>query len=167
VYTGFGFEGINESARIEFMARTLDHLDVATNPEEPAAPEQPVKGSEGGAPAGDGGKVGAQATKGRGYAKLKSVRLKGKKARVRVAIEGDAGATVAGRVKLARGKASYGSKRFKGTAGQVLSVDVRLSKQARRMLARGKALKATVLATGADGSGAAINARRAVRLARR
>ena len=28
VYTGFGFEGINESARNEFMARTLAHLGV-------------------------------------------------------------------------------------------------------------------------------------------
>ena len=28
VYTGFGFEGINESARNEFMKRTLTHLGV-------------------------------------------------------------------------------------------------------------------------------------------
>jgi hypothetical protein len=87
--------------------------------------------------------------------------------RVRVAIEGDAGATVAGRVKLARGKVTYGAKRFKGAAGQVVSVDVRLRKAARRVLARGKVLKATVVARGADSAGATINARRSVRLARR
>jgi murein tripeptide amidase MpaA len=167
VYTGFGFEGINEAARTEFMARTLDHLDVATNPV-PAAAPQPAAGDGAGAPTADDGKAGAQSAKGRAYAKLKSVRLKGKrKAQVRLAIEGDAGASVAGRVKLARGKASYGSKRFKGAAGQVISVNVQLSKKARRVLARGKTLKATVVASGADGSGAAINARRAVRLAAR
>ena len=33
LYTGFGFEGINESARNEFMKRTLTHLGVL-----PAAP---------------------------------------------------------------------------------------------------------------------------------
>jgi hypothetical protein len=149
------------------MARTLDHLGVATNPEEAAAPQPTQQGGGGGAPTGDDGKVGAQASKGRAYAKLKGVRLKGKKARVRVAIEGDAGATVAGRVKLARGKAVYGAKKFKGTAGKTISVNVRLNKKARRALARGKALKATVVASGADSSGAAINARRSVRLARR
>jgi hypothetical protein len=170
VYTGFGFEGINESARNEFMARTLDHLGIPTDPQEPAAGEEQPAGSAppAGSGAQDGGKVGTEAAKGRAYAKLKGVSLKGKrKARVRVAIEGDAGASVAGRVKLARGKAVYGAKRFKGSAGQVISVDVQLSRKARRALARGKALNATVVATGADSAGATINARRSVRLAAR
>src|SRR6185369_7734809 len=32
LYTGFGFEGINESARNEFMKRTLTHLGVLSTP---------------------------------------------------------------------------------------------------------------------------------------
>jgi hypothetical protein len=171
VYTGFGFEGINESARNEFMARTLMHLGIPTDPQEPAAPQSSAGGN--GTPAtppsgGDGGKVGGQTAKGRAYAKLKGTSLKGqRKVRVRVAIEGDAGATVSGRIKLARGKAVYGAKRFTGAAGQVISVDVALRKAARRALARGKVLKATVVAKGADSAGATINARRSVRLAAR
>ena len=37
VYTGFGFEGINESARTEFLRRTLTHLGVlAAGAQQPA-----------------------------------------------------------------------------------------------------------------------------------
>ena len=35
LYTGFGFEGINESARNEFMKRTLTHLGVLAAPPPP------------------------------------------------------------------------------------------------------------------------------------
>ena len=36
LYTGFGFEGINETARNEFMKRTLTHLGVLDAPAPPA-----------------------------------------------------------------------------------------------------------------------------------
>ena len=68
-----------------------------------------------------------------------------------------------GRVQLGR----YGAARFAGAAGQVLSVNVRLSRAARRVLTSGKVLKATLVATGADSAGATVNARQRVRLARR
>ncbi len=161
VYTGFGFEGINESARTAFMARTLEHLGViAETPVEAAA------GGGGSAVDTAAGAVGAagEVAKGRAYAKLKGTRLKGTRAaRVRVAIEGDAGATLSGRVQLGR----YGAARFAGAAGQVLSVNVRLNRAARRVLTSGKVLKATLVATGADSAGATVNARQRVRLARR
>ena len=38
LYTGFGFEGINESARNEFMKRTLTHLGVLATRRRPAPP---------------------------------------------------------------------------------------------------------------------------------
>ena len=42
LYTGFGFEGINETARNEFMKRTLTHLGVlGATPETPATPATP------------------------------------------------------------------------------------------------------------------------------
>jgi len=165
VYTGFGFEGINESERAAFMARTLAHLGVA-----PAASAgQPVQGAGGTTPPTTGTENGTRAgAKGRAYAKLKGIRLVGKrKVRVRVAIEGDAGATVSGRLRLARGKARYGSAAFKGAAGQLVGVDVRLNRAARKALARGRALKATLAASGADSAGTAINARQKVKLAQR
>ena len=43
VYTGFGFEGINEAARTEFLRRTLTHLGVEGLPGAPAAPVAPTR----------------------------------------------------------------------------------------------------------------------------
>jgi hypothetical protein len=169
VYTGFGFEGINESARTAFMQRTLEHLGIiATTPEEVAGGGGASPPAAAGGAGAAGGVAGAEVAKGRAFAKLKGTRLKGRRAvRVRVAIDGAAGATMSGRVKLARGKRAYGSARFKGTAGQVVSVNVRLNRAARRVIASGKVLKATLTATGADSTGATVNARQRVRLARR
>jgi hypothetical protein len=170
VYTGFGFEGINESARNEFMARTLAHLGVDTEPLPAAAAPQ-----AGGAPpqAGGSDSSGASNTatagvaKGRAYVKLKGVRLKGKRTlRVRIAVDGAAGATAAGRLRLTTGNAVLGRAKFAGAAGEVVTAKVRLGRAARRTLAAGRALKATLVATGADSGGATISARRSVQLAR-
>ena len=51
VFTGFGFEGINESARTEFLRRTLTHLGVLA-----AGAQQPVSGGAAQAGSGDQGR---------------------------------------------------------------------------------------------------------------
>ena len=166
VYTGFGFEGINESARNEFMARALAHLGVETEPlSSSGSAAAPQAGA--GATGQSGATQSAGAAKGRAYAKLKGFQLKGKrKLAVRVAIEGDAGASVAGRVRLAKGKAVLGRARFGGAAGKVVTVNLRLSRKARSTLAAKRSLKATLVASGADSGGLAVQARQRVQLSR-
>ena len=66
VYTGFGFEGINESARTEFLRRTLTHLGVAGRGRAAAG-----RGGRRRAGAAGGGTVGGGQGKGRAYAKIK------------------------------------------------------------------------------------------------
>jgi immune inhibitor InhA-like protein len=160
VYTGFGFEGINESARTEFLRRTLTHLGVLG-----AGTPQPGAGA-GNPPATPV----ANAKKGRAYAKLKvSRKLRvDRKGRVKVRVrgEGDAGATVSGKVRVMRGKARYGAKRFTVRAGETKTVKVKLRKRALRALRGRKALKATITVKGTDSSGAAIAARQVVRIKR-
>ena len=90
----------------------------------------------------------------------------GNRLRVRVAVEGDAGAGVAGRLRVTRGKAVLGSARFKGTAGQLVTVNVGLTRAARKALAGGRRVSASLVASGADSGGAAIAARQKVTLAR-
>jgi immune inhibitor InhA-like protein len=142
VYTGFGFEGINESARTEFLRRTLAHLGVDV----PA----PV----------------ATAGKARAYAKIKSARSlrADRRGRVSVRISGAGadGATAAGELRLASGSARYGSSRFSARAGETKTVRVTLSSGARAALRSGKALRAMLSASGADSSGASIAARQVI-----
>ena len=122
LYTGFGFEGINESARNEFMKRTLTHLGVLAAPTPPGHVDD---GHGGGRrhrcrPGRDAGsrpaRCVANAKAKRASAKIKSSRTlkvsrKGAVS-VRVNCAGDAGAVCRGTVKLVRGKATYGSKAF-------------------------------------------------------
>jgi hypothetical protein len=162
VYTGFGFEGLNESARAEFLRRTLTHLGVlAAGAPQPAA-------EAGTPPAAAGGGTVAAARKGRAYAKIKSGRRlrldrKGRVA-VRIRGEGDAGAVAKGVLRVVRGKQQYGAKRFSVRAGQTKTVKVKLRRSTRKALRSGKALRATLTAKGTDTSGASIAARQAVRL---
>jgi murein tripeptide amidase MpaA len=163
VYTGFGFEGINETARTEFLRRTLEHLGVID------AASAPAPGNAGGNGNGaDAGGVLGVSKKGRAFAKIKSgKRLRiDRKGRVKVRIrgEGDEGAVASGKLRLVRGKTQYGAKRFSVRAGQTKTVTVKLRKSVRKALRRGKALKATLTATGTDSSGATIAARQKVRL---
>jgi murein tripeptide amidase MpaA len=165
VYTGFGFEGINETARTEFLRRTLDHLGIGTAP---AAPVSAGGSSGGNSKDAAGGQVLGTSKKGRAFAKLKSgerLRLDRKgRVKVRVRGEGDDGAVVNGKLLLVRGKQQYGAKRFSVRAGQTTTVAVRLRKSARKAVRSGKTLKVTLAARGTDSSGASIAARRAVRL---
>lgn len=174
IYTGFGFEGINESARNEFMRRTLTHLGVLATPPPPPGsntgtvdvggvvldgnaddpPAAPVAAAGGSTAVAQ-----VKAASKRASAKIKSGRTlrvdRRGKVRVRVACTGDAGAACRGTLKLVRGKRTYGSKRFSVKAGRTATVKVKLRRKTRR---------ATVVITGTDSAGARINARQAVRL---
>ena len=151
VYTGFGFEGIDETARTEFLRRTLDHLGVDV-PQGSVAAEP-----------------GVAATNGRAYAKIKSARKlridRGGRVEVRLNAAGDDGATAAGKIRLVRGKRVYGAERFSVRAGATKTVAVTLRKSARSALRAGRTLKATLSAEGSDSSGAAIAAHQKVRIA--
>ncbi len=147
LYTGFGFEGINESARNEFMKRTLTHLGVLAAPTPPPTTSTgtvDVGGTVEPTPTprrrrrrGATGQVsGANAKSKRASAKIKSSRTlkvsrKGAVS-VRVNCAGDAGAVCRGTVKLVRGKATYGSKAFAIKAGKTATVKVTLRKSARK-----------------------------------
>ena len=170
LYTGFGFEGINETARNEFMKRTLTHLGVLS----PAPPAGgggsvsvpvdvggTVEATPTPAPAAQGQVQGAKAKSKRASAKIKSSRtLVSRKGAVSVRVNcaGDAGAVCRGTVKIVRGKASYGSKAFAVRAGKTATVKVSLRKSARTALTRG-AVKTTVVV-----SGRGIAARQSVKL---
>ena len=87
---------------------------------------------------------------------------------VRVNCAGDAGAVCRGTVKIMRGKASYGSKKFAVKAGKTATVKVSLRKNAKSALKKAgkKAIKTTVVITGTDSAGQRINVRQAVKLKR-
>ena len=161
VLTGFGFEGINETARNEFMKRTLTHLGVLSAPPAGGSNTGTVTvggtvppGSEGDAVAPQaqpqGGVRGAQAK--RASAKIKSSRNlrvdRRGRVSVRVTCVGDAGAVCRGALRLARGSTSYGSKQFRIAAGKTATVKVTLRSKARRALKSGRTVRAT-LSTGA------------------
>ena len=167
VYTGFGFEAINESARTEFLRRTLVHLGVLAD--EPAAAPAAGGGGQSAAPGVANTQTVAATKHRRAYAKLKAGKLridaKGR-VRVNVAGAGDAGAVAKGRLRLARGGKQVGAARFTVRAGQTKQVSVKLARSARLAVRRGAAVKATLTAKGTDSSGASIAARAAVRLTR-
>ncbi len=164
VYSGFGFEGINESARSEFLRRTLVHLGLLAD--EPAAA---AGGGQAAAPGVANTQTVAATKRSRAYAKLKAGKLridaKGR-VKVRIAGAGDAGAVAKGRLRLLRGAKQVGAARFSVAAGQTKQVRVKVARSARRAVARGKAVTATLSAKGTDSSGASIAARAAVRLTR-
>ena len=86
--------------------------------------------------------------------------------KVRIAGAGDAGAVAKGRLRLVRGAKQVGAARFSVAAGQTKQVRVKVARSARRAVARGKAVTATLSAKGPDSSGASIAARATVRLTR-
>ena len=129
LYTGFGFEGINESARNEFMKRTLTHLGVLPRRRPgqrrrwtwaarssrrrrrggPAPTPQP-------APTARAGPAPARPRRKRASAKIKSSQdAAGRAARARSACgsncSGDAGAVCRGTVELVRGKTKLRRRR--------------------------------------------------------
>ena len=176
LFTGFGFEGINESARNEFMKRTLTHLGVLATP---PAPTPETARDAGGGPAGRRGRPPATAaqapsdSRGRetkhASAKIKSSRnlrvdRKGV-IRVRVTCQGDAGSACTGTLQA---HARQGDLRLQallhqggadgdreGPAQQSGAGDAEVS---------GKAAKATVVVSGKDSAGSKLSVRQAVKL---
>ena len=67
-----------------------------------------------------------------------------------------------------RGKSSYGSKKFAVKAGKTATVKVKVNKKAKSALRKAgkKAVKTTVVISGADSSGQRISVRQAVKLKR-
>jgi hypothetical protein len=148
VYTGFGFEGINESARNEFMKRTLTHLGVlpttsvsvpvdvggTVEPTPTPTPEAAAPPPEAAAPApttSEGGVLGASKTKTlRASAKLKSAKTlrvsRSRTVSVRVNCSGDAGAVCRGTIEVLRGKTKLGTKKYTVRAGKTATVKVRV-----------------------------------------
>ena len=95
--------------------------------------------------------AGAQAESKRASAKIKAGRnlrvdRKGRVS-VRVVCEGDAGAVCRGTLRLARGKAVYGSKSYSIAAGQAKTVRLTLRSQAKRAMKAGRT--GATLSTGA------------------
>jgi murein tripeptide amidase MpaA len=177
LYAGFGFEGINESSRNEFMKRALTHLGVlgTTPPPEGGSntgtidvggtvPPQSQSQSQ----AGQGGvaAAGTKAKAKRASAKIKaSKRLKfDRKGRVsvRVACAGDAGAVCRGTARLVRGKATYGSKRFAVKAGKTATVKIAVRKKARAEITKRRTY--AVVVSGKDSAGTTLRARQSVKL---
>ena len=145
LYTGFGFEGINESARNEFMKRTLTHLGVLAAPggsvSVPVEVGGTVEPTPTPAPVSDAAPVPdavaapapvspAKAKTLRASAKLKSaktLRVSSRRAvGVRVNCSGDAGAVCRGTVALLRGKTKVGTKAYAVWAGKTATVKVRV-----------------------------------------
>ena len=129
VYTGFGFEGINESARNEFMKRTLTHLGVLAAvapsasrsrwagrstsrrttptpvPDAVAARPRPRR-----AGAGQGQAEGAAREREAQVEQDAAGQPQASGVSVRVNCAGDTGAVCRGTVKLVRGKTELGSQ---------------------------------------------------------
>ncbi len=90
-----------------------------------------------------------------------------RKVRVRVACTGDAGATCSGTLKLERRGKSLGSKRFTLAAGATAKVVVKLKKSAFKKVKRKRhGLKANLILSGTDSSGAQFGSSKSVRLLR-
>ena len=154
VYTGFGFEGLSADVRPAFMQRALQHLGVVKdNPGSPN-PGNPVPGQ----PGGNSPRASAKLKVGK---RLRADRKR--RVKVRVACEGDAGATCKGKAQLLRGRKAWGGKRFSMAAGQTRTVAIKLKKSAFKKLKRKGKQKLTLKVTGTDAT-AAFTVRQTVRV---
>ena len=162
ILTGFGFEGVNASARPAFMKRALTYLGVIKDT--PGNP--PGGGTPGGGTPGGGTPGPKHAT-----VKLKSgkrLRLTSTgRARFRLTCAGDGGATCKGTLRLRKGKRRYGTKAFTIRAGRTATVSVKLRKSAFKTVKRAKRGKKVSLSLrGADSAGTKFSLNRSVTLLR-
>jgi hypothetical protein len=168
VYYGFGIEGMQTAAaRAKAVGSALQYLGLlsaagASPPQSGASPPQ-----SGGSPATQ---PAASAKKARTSINSPSrlrVDSKGRVA-VRVACQGDSGATCGGAVRVLHGRVAAakaaGSKKFRIDAGKTATVRVTLTKAALRSLKRHKLLRMTLSIAGTDSSGAKFSSRKIVRL---
>ena len=160
IFTGFGFEGMSEAARPEFMRRSLKYLGV-------------IKDTPGGGNPGGGGPPGGGSPGGGKHAtvKIKSgKRLRvtsNRRVRVRVLCAGDAGAVCKGTLRLRKGSRRYGTKAFTIAAGKTATVSAKLTKSAFKTVKRAKrGKKVTLSLRGADSAGTRFSVSRSVTLLR-
>jgi hypothetical protein len=172
VYASFGFEGMNATARPEWMKRALQHLGVVKDnpgqgnpvPGQPGgnSPNTPAAGQPGGSSPNT-----PAATK-RASAKLKiGKRLRAdrrRRVKLRVVCEGDAGAMCDGKAALKRRGRTLGSKSFTTAAGTAKTVTVKLKRSSFRKLQRAGSRRANAVVSGTDGSRSKLAAKQAVRL---
>ena len=133
VYTGFAFEDINASARNEFMGARSRTSASRPSRCPSAAAAAGRRGPRPGSPASPDA-IRPGAAKGRAYAKLKGSPAQGPSAswRSRVAIDGDAGASVAGRVLAREGQGGARPRAVPAARpGRSVTVNLRLSRKAR------------------------------------
>jgi hypothetical protein len=147
VYAGFAFEDMDASTRPKFMGAVMRYLGIRTKPHHSSpTPSAPPKAYA---------------------AKFMQRLLKAsKKGRVKVALGCTSPAACKGTVRLLRNGKTLGKKAFSIDAGKSKRLTVKLSKSARRMLAKKGSLRVRVSVQGADAGGGSINASRRIRLAR-
>jgi Zinc carboxypeptidase len=149
VYLGFAFEDMNAKARPKFMGAAMRYLGIRTKPH--------------GGSKSVSGQSGPQSHAARFLQRLLKASKKGK---VKVSLACTSDTTCKGRVRLLRNGKTLGKKAFSIDAGQSKRLSVKLSRSARRMLAKKGSLRVRLSVQGADASGGSINASRRIRLAR-
>ena len=149
VYTGFGFEGVNESARVPFMRAVLRHLGIRGRSSSGPAPSPPHH-----TPAHKPAKLGKKALNASRSGKVK----------VKVGCTGTG--LCRGTVRLIRSGRTLGKRNFAIAGGKSQSVAVKLSRSARKALKKHKAMQVRVTVSGTDTTGSSIAASQRVKLRR-
>jgi hypothetical protein len=149
VYAGFAFEDMDAKSRPKFMGAVMRDLGIRSKPHH-SSPSKPV------------------ASPPKAYAAKFMQRLlkASKKGRVKVRLGCTAPEACKGTVRLRRNGKTLGRKAFSIDAGQTRGLSVKLSRSAKRMLAKKGSLRVRLSVQGADASGGSINASRRIRLAR-
>jgi hypothetical protein len=152
VYAGFAFEDMNAGARPQFMGAVMRYLGVQGHgkPSGSPPPSQPLT-------------PGPTAH----AAKLSQRLLDAtKRGRVKVRVGCTSDTTCKGVVRLRRNGKTLAKKGFTIGAGKSKVLTLKLSKSARRLLARKGSLRVRLSVQGTDAKGGSINASRRLRLAR-
>jgi hypothetical protein len=146
IYTGFGFEGMDATARPRFMGAAMRYLGIKAKPHSSPKPvASPPKAHA---------------------AKFMQRLLKAsRKGRVKVTLACTSDTACKGMVRLRRNGKTLGKKAFSIDPGKSKRLTVKLSRSAKRMLAKKGSLRVRLSVQGADASGGSINASRRIRLA--
>jgi hypothetical protein len=149
IYLGFAFEDMNAKTRPKFMGAAMRYLGIRSKPHHSSS--KPVAGQSG--------------PKSHAARFLQRLLKASKKGKVKVSLACTSDTTCKGRVRLLRNGKTLGKKGFSIDAGQSKRLSVKLSKSAKRMLAKKGSLRVRLSVHGADMSGGSINASRRIRLA--
>ena len=146
IYAGFAFEDMNAKARPRFMGAVMRHLGIRTKPHHSSPPA-------------------ASPPKAHAAKFMQRLLKASKKGRVKVRLACTSDTTCKGMLRLRRNGKTLGRKAFSIDAGKSKRVTVKLSKSAKRMLAKKGSLRVRLSVQGADAVGGSINASRRIRLA--